>query len=308
MQLTGALVPIWKMGRGYPWRGGVIGRIPQRSVVAVIALASLALLVARSRPLARFVGGIEPLLYASDLTEPRALLSLPDGTIVLAEETDGGRRVVEVGVDGQSSPVAASDAPIEALGLGGAWAVAASGDGTYLATVPAEGKLVRVAPGGAAQTREIATFIGPDGVNPMPTGVAVAPDGTVYVALFATTPDRAGSGKVARVGPDGRWAVAFDTLSFPTGLGFDGQGQLYVVELAQRFDARAGAPTAGTGRVMAIGPQRYQRRTLLRDLALPAGLVFTPAGDLYLSENAYHAAARGARILRVPAQGLRPPG
>ena len=277
-------------------------------MVAVIALAALALLVARSRPLARFVGGIEPLLYASGLTEPRALLSLPDGTIVLAEETDSGRRVVEVGVDGQLTPAAGPEAPNRALGVAGVWAVAAGSDGTFLATLPGTGRLVRLTPGDEAQPREVATFIGSDGVNPMPTGVAVAPDGAVYVALFATAPDRGGTGKVARVEPDGRWEIAFDTLSFPTGLGFDALGQLYVLELAQRFDTRSGSPAAGTGRVMAIGPQRYQRRTLIRDLALPAGLVFTPAGDLYLAENAYHAAAGEARLLRVPAQGLRPRG
>jgi sugar lactone lactonase YvrE len=152
----------------------------------------------------------------------------------------------------------------------------------------------------------VADFVGSDGVNPQPTGVAVAPDGTVHVALFATVANRAGSGKVVRVEQDGRWEVAFDTLSFPVGLGFDRDGQLYVLELAQRYDERGGRYAPGTGRLMTIGPARYQRRTLIRELTLPAGLAFTPAGDLYLTENAFQTGPAEARLLRVPAQGLRP--
>lgn len=289
-------------------RGRVNGRIPYRLVMAVIALAALALLVLRSRPLARFVGGIEPLLYATGLTEPRALLSLPDGTILLAEGGTG--RVVEVGLEGQLlSPRASRGLPASAVDIGGAWAIAEAPEGATLATVREAGKLVRASErAGAIGLDTVASFVGSDGFNPQPTGVAVAPHGQVYVALFATVANRAGSGKVVRVGRDGTWEVAYDTLSFPVGLGFDRDGQLHVLELAQRYDERGGRYSPGTGRLMAIGPARYQRRTLIRDLTLPTGMVFTPAGDLYLTENAFQTGPAEARLLRVPAQGLRPGG
>lgn len=279
-----------------------------RAAFLAIALASGLLLVLRSRPLERFNGGIEPLLYATGLTLPRALASLPDGTILAIDGPDAAARVVEIDVDGSVSAYTAPSEPGAALlARSGVWAVAAARDGTVYATVREEGLLIEIAAGGGQTgTREVVRFAGAGAPNPQPTGVTVSPDGTVYVALFATQPGRQTSGAVARVERDGRWTTVFDGLTAPVAVGFDREGQLYVLEAAERYDAGGGQLSRANGRLMTLGPEAHQRRTIARGIDRPTGMVFTPAGDLYLTERAYETAPGEAHLLRVPAQGLRP--
>src|SRR5688500_19641987 len=66
-------------------------RLPQKRLVALVVLGSFAWLLVRSRPLQRFTGGAEALLYATGLNAPRALYSLEDGTILAAERAGDGR-------------------------------------------------------------------------------------------------------------------------------------------------------------------------------------------------------------------------
>ena len=120
-------------------------RLPQRLLIAIVVLGSFALLLVRSRPLQRFTGGAEALLYATGLNAPRALYSLEDGTILAVEGAAGGVRVVEVLVEGVVAPH--PDAPAALLladagttetilpfpRLGTAWSVAPAPDGTTIA-------------------------------------------------------------------------------------------------------------------------------------------------------------------------------
>jgi hypothetical protein len=280
-----------------------------RAAFAIIAIASGLLLVLRSRPLERFSGGIEPLLYASGLTVPRGLVSLPDGTILALDGVGASAQVVEVGVDGTVTPIGGGLAPAAALlAQPGIWAIAEGSGGVWYATVPDEGRLVAIDLGGAAPTvRVVASFAGENGApNPRPTGIAVSPMGAIYVAFLATQPGKVTSGAVVIVQANGRWKTAFDGLTLPVGLGFDNAGQLHVLELAERYDDNAARAVPKSGRLMTLGPESHQRRTIARRLDRPAGMVFTPAGDLYLSESAYGTGEGEARLLRVPAQGLLP--
>ncbi|HEV2122928.1 MAG TPA: hypothetical protein VGW38_09150, partial [Chloroflexota bacterium] len=88
------------------------------------------------------------------------------------------------------------------------WGATTGPDGALYFTVPAANQLLRATsnplPGEGPLVTSVTGFVGTDGSNLLPTGIAFGPDGALYVALFATTPGEAGSGKVVRVEPDGR--------------------------------------------------------------------------------------------------------
>ncbi|MGH2354803.1 MAG: hypothetical protein ACRDJN_24610, partial [Chloroflexota bacterium] len=58
--------------------------LPFRLTVALVAIISLAILLARSRPLGGSAG-VEPVLYVSGLHQPRSLGAMPDGSVLVAE-------------------------------------------------------------------------------------------------------------------------------------------------------------------------------------------------------------------------------
>ena len=295
-------------------------RLPPSFLIALVALTSFGLLLLRSRPLERFNAASEALLYASGLNAPRALYSLDDGTILAAEGFGQGSRVVEIGVDGSIKPygeapagmlqqdVGGDESTVPFPRLGTAWSVSRALDGSSVAALPLSNRVVRV----NLQGRQAALaegFAGTGGRNALPVAASLSPSGDLYVALFSTDPARRASGQVVRIDGAGRREVAFDGLTLPIGLGFGPAGQLYVLELARGLDPRTGQAIPKTGRLLALGPAPHQRRTVARDLDLPGGLVFTPAGDAYFTERAFPPAleAGGALLLRLPAGELAPP-
>lgn len=292
-------------------------RLPQKLLVALVVLGSFAWLLVRSRPLQRFTGGAEALLYATGLNAPRALLSLEDGTILAAEGSGAAVRVVEVGVTGEIT--ARPDAPAALLQpdtgtaaavvpfprLGTAWSVARAPDGGMVVALPHTNRVARAQVGGALLTLAEG-FSGTGGRNPLPTAAAISPSGELYVALFATDADRPASGQIVRVLEGGRWERAFEGLILPVAMAFAPSGQLYVLELARRLDPQSGEALPKSGRLLAIGPAPHQRRTIARDLDLPSGLAITPAGDAYFTERGFQPAPGGAHLLRLPAGGLAP--
>ncbi|MGI8424008.1 MAG: hypothetical protein ACR2NO_07870, partial [Chloroflexota bacterium] len=167
-------------------------RLAPRLLFTLVVVASFALLVMRSRPLQRFTGGAQALLYATGLDGPRALYSLDDGTILAAE---GGRRprVVEIGVDGQitarpESPSAllwpdepsGSEAVVAFPRVGTAWGVARAPDRTTIASLPHANRVIRIEEGGAARTLA-GDFRGSGGRNPLPTAAAFSATGELFV-------------------------------------------------------------------------------------------------------------------------------
>jgi hypothetical protein len=294
-------------------------RLPPSFLIALVALVSFGLLLLRSRPLERFNAASEALLYASGLSAPRALYSLDDGTILAVEGTGPAARVVEIGVDGAKRPVssappaltlpdvAAGESTLPFPRLGTAWSVARAPDGAALAALPLSNRVVRLEADGT-QRILAESFTGTAGRNPLPVAVAVSPAGDLHVALFSTDAGRIASGQVVRLAAGGRREVAFDGLTLPIGLGFGPGGQLFVLELARGIDPRSGQAVPKTGRLLALGPAAHQRRTIARDLDLPGGLVFTPAGDAYLTERAFPPAleAGSALLLRLPSGELAP--
>src|SRR5215213_1180572 len=118
-----------------------------------------------------------------------------------------------------------------------------------------------------------------------PTGIAVGPDGNIYVSAY-------GVGSILRfVGQTGAPLGAFATGFGPAQLAFGPDGNLYVSEFfgttVRTYDAHAGAnfgsrlPDAATG------------------LTSAQGLAFASNGDLLVGDGFAMAAGEDAKIVRV---------
>jgi sugar lactone lactonase YvrE len=159
-----------------------------------------------------------------------------------------------------------------------------------------------VAPDGTATV--LAVLPGNGKSQPVPTSLALGPDGAVYAGELA---EGAGTGKarVWRIPLDGTAPTVYATgFTGITGLAFARDGSLYVTELSTDFKKET-APAA----IVKLAPGGSARTTLKRRaLLFPTGAAVGPDGALYVS-NASILPARtpkkspfqgaGGHILRI---------
>jgi len=120
-------------------------------------------------------------------------------------------------------------------------------------------------------------------LDPVPTGVAAAPDGGVYVGFLGGFPFPPGSAKVVRVAPDGSQSDAVTGLTAVVDVEVGPDGMLYVTEFATGFDAEGQTGwRADSGRVLRI-PEGGSPEVVVAGLNKPNGIAFDDAGDLYVT-------------------------
>ncbi len=120
-----------------------------------------------------------------------------------------------------------------------------------------------------------------------PAGVAVAPDGTIFVVDNRWVGDR-----VLQRAPDGTVSdVGFTGLTFPTTIARDAAGNLYVIDVD--------TPNALQERVIMMTPAAAQT-VLLAGLEGGAGVAVDAAGNLYVTVQETGNAAGGRVIKRAP--------
>ena len=134
--------------------------------------------------------------------------------------------------------------------------------------------------------------------NPVPTGVAVGPDGDLYVALFSPLPYLAGSGSVVRVTPAGEVSEVVADLTTPIGVAFDAAGVMYVLEFSKGFDPE-GPELFGqeSGRLLRVGDGGNE--VIVNGLAFPTGLAVAPSGAIYLTNHGGLSAPHTGAVLRL---------
>lgn len=140
---------------------------------------------------------------------PNGIAAGPDGSIYVAE--NGANRVRRISADGTISTVAGTGAagfngdggPAAQAALNGPHAVALGPDGSMYVADSANARIRRIANGTITTVAGVGSpgFSGDGGAAThaqlnFPTGVAVAPDGTLYIADWRNK-------RVRRVGPDG---------------------------------------------------------------------------------------------------------
>jgi sugar lactone lactonase YvrE len=229
----------------------------------------------------------------------------PQGSVarIPAAPPGGGDPVESVPLVVESSPEGSVAAPVGAV-----WGAQSQPAGPLPAVLPLANLLAQVDPG-AGRAVPVTPFIGAGGSNPLPSGVARAPDGTLVVAHFGTAPfgpaSQAGTGRLVQVAPDGRWQPLYENLRFPVGVALSPNGLLFVAELASGYDVGGQRFLPRSGRVLALGPEPNRRRTVVRDVDYPTALAFSPNGDLYVTEGGIFRGPGEGRILFVPGQTLQ---
>lgn len=121
--------------------------------------------------------------------------------------------------------------------------------------------------------------------DPVPTGIAAAPDGSLYVGFLSGFPFLPGTAKVVRVAPDGTTTDAVTGVTAVADVELGPDGLLYVVEFGT-FDATTQPPgwAADSGRVLRILADGTQE-VVAQGLNKPNGMAFDAVGNLYLGVN-----------------------
>lgn len=160
-----------------------------------------------------------------------------------------------------------------------------------LMNVSAEGaaSLVSVFPG-----RDIGGGFPSDAV---PTGVAVAADGTVYVAQLTGFPFTPGAANIYSLAPGSTIATVFATgLTNITDLAFGADGSLYALELDDNGLLNPG----GSGAIVRVNADGTHQTIYNQGLVTPTGLTIGGDGAFYVTNFSAGGPGQVLRIAAVP--------
>lgn len=156
-----------------------------------------------------------------------------------------------------------------------------AGDGVLWLSEAVGGRIITVTPEG-----EITLIADISDGHPIPTGMAIAPDGGVYVGYLTSIPYPDGASKVVHVAPDGTVTDHWTGLTALNDLATGPDGTLYAAEMATGNTEDPPFLTPNSGRIVRMtGPDSLEEVVI--DLDTPAYLGFGPDGALYLTTPSF---------------------
>lgn len=134
--------------------------------------------------------------------------------------------------------------------------------------------------------------------NVAPSGLALAPNGGVYVSFLSPLPFTDGSAKVVQIAPDGVVSDVWTGLTAVTAVTVGEDGTLYALEMATGNLAQAPFVFPGTGKV--VRQTRPGAATdVVTGMTFPAKMEFGPDGALYVAGPAFGANHDEGTIIRL---------
>ena len=141
--------------------------------------------------------------------------------------------------------------------------------------------------------------------HPVPTGIAIGPDGNAYVGNLTRAPNANGAAKVVQITPDGAVTDVWTGLTTVTGVAVGADGTLYATEMSTGNTDAPPFFVPGSGRVVRqTGPDSAE--PVAEGLMLPVGLALGPDGALYVPMPARGADDGSGTIARLDIQGTGP--
>ncbi|MCA9861055.1 MAG: ScyD/ScyE family protein, partial [Thermomicrobiales bacterium] len=155
------------------------------------------------------------------------------------------------------------------------------------------GQVLKVTPEG-----EITRMADLSDGHPVPTGIALAPDGGVYVSFLTPAPYVDGSSKVIKVDQQGNITTVWTGLTMVTALAVSPAGDLYALEMATGNSDQPPYVHPDTGRIVKqTGPDTLAEVVVGLDFPISMGV--GPDGALYVSTPAFGADSNIGGIVRV---------
>lgn len=219
-----------------------------------------------------------------NIDQPNGVYRITDGQVEL---------VADLSAWVKANPVAF--APEDFEPDGSPYAMVAGEDALWIVEAN-HGQVLTVTPDGTV-TR-IADLSDP---HDIPTGIALAPDGGVYVGYLTQFPYSDGTAYADRIGPDGTRTKVWTGLTGVTALTVGPDGVLYAAEIStNNTQETVGQP--GTGRIVRqTGPDSLE--PVVTGLTGPVGADFGPDGALYVSSPAIGAENGTGVVHRIALTG-----
>ena len=131
--------------------------------------------------------------------------------------------------------------------------------------------------------------------NPVPTGVAIGPEGDIYVSFLSGFPFPVEGSRIERYTADGQLVETYGGLTMATDVLVADDGTIYAVELAAGLGDRGFVPDSG--RVVMVSADGVT--PLLEGLRLPYGLAQAPDGRLVVSVVSAFDPSGGGMVIAV---------
>lgn len=131
---------------------------------------------------------------------------------------------------------------------------------------------------------------------PVPSAVAVGPEGDIYVSFLSSFPFTAGSARIERWSSEGELIETYSNLTGVTDVHVDDNGTVYAVEFASGFGDNGWLPDSG--RVVVVTTDAVT--PLLHGLNFPYGLAQAPDGSWVVSINSAFVEPGMGAVVRVP--------
>jgi hypothetical protein len=126
-------------------------------------------------------------------------------------------------------------------------------------------------------------------MDPVPTGITQAADGTFYVAMLPGFPFPPGAARVMTMTMDGKTSLLTDGLSMVTDLQIAPDGNLYAVTLGQFTEQ---GPVPNSGMITRVG-RDGSLEVAMEVLSCPTAVDFAQIDDAYVTLNGIGAPGTG---------------